>query len=356
MSQNKELLRRWINGDITRAEEAQLFQLAQKDPSLKDALDGYQRFPKGDHTARLKRIQQQLSSHKKRRPVAIPLKWIAAAASILLAVGVTWLIISKSNKENGSEAIAQQKSLSKEPEESIQEGENQQPEEQAKAMHPEIADNSAGQSETTPSSDEQIAKLSKEISSERDIAAAKKEVPMQEPKFTAPANVEVTPMAEEPTMPDYPLNTPKTIADQARRVPAGAATSFPKKFDDTQESVAPYNLKESKPASRELRSRYAPIQNVQPVGGFEALEKYLDSLYLLTGKKLSQKPASVLLEFTVSADSTISNFKIINSVNKKSDKWAKEALKKGPRWYLTAGQAQDSVRTRYPVKVNKRQN
>lgn len=356
MSQNKELLRRWINGDITRAEEAQLFRLAQQDPFLKDALDGYQRFSKSDHAAKLKSIQRQLSGQEKRRPVAIPLKWIAAAASILLAVGAAWLIIPESNKEKGSESIAQQESLNREPEASMQEGQNQQPEEQAKAIRPEMADNSAGPGETKPSSEEQIADLPKEISPEQDIAAAEKEVPVQEPKFTEPTNIEVTPVAEEPAMPDYPPKTPKTMADQARRVPAGAATSFPKKFNDTQESVAPYNLRESKPASRELRSRYSAMQSVQPVGGFEALEKYLDSLYLLEGKKLPQKPASVVLEFTVSADSSISNFKIINSVNKKWDEWAKEALKNGPRWYLMTGQAQDSVRTRYAVKINKRKN
>lgn len=88
-------LRRWIQGDIDQKEENRLDRQAREDDFLGEALDGYRRFPGSKHQERLERMREQLQSHtgkrKKRGALILGLPYrIAAAAAIVLAVGVFW--------------------------------------------------------------------------------------------------------------------------------------------------------------------------------------------------------------------------------------------------------------------------
>lgn len=96
-------LRKWLSGDATLQDERNLDQLAEEDPFLKDALDGYREFPEDDHKARLNalktRLQKQPTSYGSTPVYRLPR--IAAAVVLLLALGSLWFYI------NGSDAPEQ---------------------------------------------------------------------------------------------------------------------------------------------------------------------------------------------------------------------------------------------------------
>ncbi|PHN07052.1 energy transducer TonB [Flavilitoribacter nigricans] len=88
-------LRRWIQGDIDQKEENRLDRQAREDAFLGEALEGYRQFPGSKHQERLERMREQLQTNtqkrKKRGGVLIALPYrIAAAAAVVLAVGLFW--------------------------------------------------------------------------------------------------------------------------------------------------------------------------------------------------------------------------------------------------------------------------
>ncbi|MEL7021283.1 MAG: hypothetical protein AAGK47_06740 [Bacteroidota bacterium] len=107
----KEWLQKWLEGDLTRQEEQQLYAAAQQDPFLADALEGLTVQPEMEHRPQLIRIEQRLAqrvanhqaaSNKatsaEAKVVRMPPKnagWqrIAAAAVLLLvALGGMWFV------------------------------------------------------------------------------------------------------------------------------------------------------------------------------------------------------------------------------------------------------------------------
>lgn len=87
----RDLLRRWISGELTAREEAELRRAAQEDEVLRDAFAGYEATAEEDHAARLARLRSktQRSAGAKRRPLVV---WRAAAAVLLLLAAAWWLI------------------------------------------------------------------------------------------------------------------------------------------------------------------------------------------------------------------------------------------------------------------------
>lgn len=88
-------LRRWIQGDIDQKEENRLERQAREDAFLGEALEGYRQFPGSKHQQRLERMREQLQANtqqrKKRGGLLISMPYrIAAAAAVVLAVGLFW--------------------------------------------------------------------------------------------------------------------------------------------------------------------------------------------------------------------------------------------------------------------------
>lgn len=88
-------LRRWIQGDIDRDAENRLDRHAREDRFLEEALEGYRQFPEGKHQERLDRMREQLAPNTQRDRkgglvlFSLPYR-IAAAAAVVLAVGLFW--------------------------------------------------------------------------------------------------------------------------------------------------------------------------------------------------------------------------------------------------------------------------
>lgn len=102
--QQQELLRRWLAG---KADGNQLQQSATDDPFLADALEGYKAFPQGKHLERTTQLQAKLRKRyqqPQRRALLVYLPRVAAAAILLIAVGLWW---TNSGDKKVSDSIAQ---------------------------------------------------------------------------------------------------------------------------------------------------------------------------------------------------------------------------------------------------------
>lgn len=87
------LLRKWLSGDIRRAEEGQLDQLAADDPFVAEAMEGYRAFPEGDHARQVSQLKARLRKRyqkEERKGVFYLYRVAAAVAVLIIAVGGFW--------------------------------------------------------------------------------------------------------------------------------------------------------------------------------------------------------------------------------------------------------------------------
>ncbi len=101
------LLKKWLDGDLTRQEERELEQLAKGDPMLADALAGLYAFSEKDHTAKISRLKKQLKKVTQeklvRRIFFLPrVAVVAAAAAIIggLAFGMWYFLENKRTSQH----------------------------------------------------------------------------------------------------------------------------------------------------------------------------------------------------------------------------------------------------------------
>jgi hypothetical protein len=99
-----ELLRRWLRGDARALEEHRLEQNIQDDIFLRDALDGYRRFPESDHEAATTRMQERLRERTGKQRGGAVLWWLpmaaAAAVALLVVASLIWLFLWNGAQEN----------------------------------------------------------------------------------------------------------------------------------------------------------------------------------------------------------------------------------------------------------------
>ena len=93
----------------------------------------------------------------------------------------------------------------------------------------------------------------------------------------------------------------------------------------------------------------------RPVGGFVALENYLDSAWQ-TGKmsdSFSLPGSFIGLEFQVQQNGTLSNFLVTQSINPNRDSSLIRLLKNGPKWEFVNPLQQQPVKVNYRFPKNK---
>lgn len=79
----KDLLKKWIDGEVDWSEEKILRQKAKKDPFLSDAMDGYDAFPESEHAATIERLKKHIPTAGKKKTGVIQLYRVAAAAAVV---------------------------------------------------------------------------------------------------------------------------------------------------------------------------------------------------------------------------------------------------------------------------------
>ncbi|MDX2135611.1 MAG: hypothetical protein SFV52_12515 [Saprospiraceae bacterium] len=105
----RALLERWIEGDVTAAEERELFRLAQQDAFRQAALDGYLQFPETDHDTVIRELQARIQ-----RPASPGLQifpwWLAVAAAMALLLA-GWWFWPVQEQASGPVAAAEEKTM-----------------------------------------------------------------------------------------------------------------------------------------------------------------------------------------------------------------------------------------------------
>lgn len=98
-------LKGWISGNAGLQEERELQQLAQDDPFLTDALDGYQSTAGEDHDLHLQSLRKRLAiKDEKRRGLPILLR-VAAGGAILIAALFALQLVNSGASDQIGEAV-----------------------------------------------------------------------------------------------------------------------------------------------------------------------------------------------------------------------------------------------------------
>ncbi|MEL6973640.1 MAG: hypothetical protein AAFO02_26045, partial [Bacteroidota bacterium] len=88
----RDLLRRWISGEITASEERELRQAARDDALLNDALSGYEQQAEADHAASIGRLRSKIAGQRKAKARTLPIWRVAAAVLVIGALGM-WMFL-----------------------------------------------------------------------------------------------------------------------------------------------------------------------------------------------------------------------------------------------------------------------
>jgi len=87
---HKELLRKLVDGTISKQEKWQLERASLDDPFLADALEGY--YDNKEETHQLDILEKRLAPPKEKQRKIIPMRWLSVAASLLILLGASfWL-------------------------------------------------------------------------------------------------------------------------------------------------------------------------------------------------------------------------------------------------------------------------
>ncbi len=100
----QELLQKWLSGDITYTEELELFELAEHDSFLQEALEGFvgQNEINAISAEKIKAWQQPVVIAKQEAPKrVIGFVWVKYAAVILIMIGIGSILFTMTSKNEG---------------------------------------------------------------------------------------------------------------------------------------------------------------------------------------------------------------------------------------------------------------
>jgi hypothetical protein len=341
-----EQLGAWLKGDLRLREERELYRTAQEDPFLQDALQGYDRFPEGNHSNTIAALKGKLKKQK-RRGMILPIRIAAAAASILILTASVWWLLQPSQAELASAETTEKM--------------EEQPSTAEEGIAPPMSD------------EEQMAKESekkevlppvieqKEVASKPQIQKTEATKPemAERPKeeISEEMAMDVQPVSPI-VLPEEDINPPPPPPAPVREEAVAAGQAAAKKKSDqnnviSRESIPYAPIAKSRrmqaPSAYDLSEQDQLIQRARPVGGFAALENYLDSVWQKPWKAdstLVEEPF-IELEFQVLKDGTLSDFRILNSINVEEDSTFIQVLKNGPAWEFVDPNMKQAVKVQY---------
>lgn len=351
----------WLKGDLRREGEAELARSAQDDPFLKDAWEGYQRFPEGEHAGRIKRIKGRLKKND-RKNWTLPLRIAAAGAAVVIVAGLSWWVMQDTGAEmavnKNTEAAEPLMDTSgfaapqtNEPNEiaALEEGKSsdRSPEKSLQHSRPQIQSSPKNEKKETPEPVEAEEEL---------VEAVEEEVTADVPPPPPPAvTSEPEPQLEKRKETVAPMSTrEETSRDMAARKMEKQDRQKSRRASGAQPTAPQYYAEDEFTAGASRKHLVEPAL-VQPVGGFENYEVHLDSILEYALDPHSIQYADSLTDpyfeavLKISPDGT---FDIVSTgsgplgTGNEIQSFV-DALKGGPRWeFLTAG-SEKPVRVRY---------
>lgn len=96
----QERLRQLHSGTLSEEDRRRLMEIAEHDPFVADALEGYTTHPDGEHAEYLEYLSEKITHHKReRRRWLIPNLTITAIAASLLIIIATYAVITRMEKK-----------------------------------------------------------------------------------------------------------------------------------------------------------------------------------------------------------------------------------------------------------------
>jgi len=343
-----EQLRRWLRGEARVADEEQLEGIANNDPFLRDALDGYQYFPEGDHTETTERLKQRLRQRTEgSRGVLFGwLPRVAAAALILTVTGAAlWYLITPDSAPDT--AVSMRESAPEAP--VVTEA---APAREAEPVIPpppvdvaEPATKMAEVRETTAAEDTPKAPRMNRVapsaaSSVKGRVTDAQGAPLAGAEVVLPGTAETqtdstgafvisAPTIEEELL----INRP---GFQPALVPVKEPDSLLIVLEETADEKSPTRSTYARaPQAKGPRSRAEAIKQggAQPVGGMTAFQNYVRDNQRYQGPDSN---TIVLLQFTVRSDSSLHDFQVLYSADPALNDEAIRLLRDGPPWAPTS--------------------
>jgi len=349
----------WLKGDLRREGEAELARSAQDDPFLKDAWEGYQRFPEGGHAGRIKRIKGRLKKND-RKSWTLPLRIAAAGAAIVIVAGLSWWVMQdtgaemavnknteaaeslmdttgfaapQTNEPNEIAALEEDKSSDRSPEKSLQ------------RSRPQIQSAPKNEKKETPEPVE---------AEEEQVEAVEEEVIADVPP-PPPVTIEPEPQLEKSKETVAPMSTrEETSRDMAARKMEKQDRQKSRRASGTQPTAPQYYAEDEFMAGAFQKHVVEPAV-VQPVGGFENYEAHLDSTLEYVLDPHSIQYADSLTDPYFEAVLKISpdgSFDIISTdsgplgTGNEIQSFA-DALKSGPNWEFLTRKPEKAIQVRY---------
>ncbi len=352
-------LRAWLNGDLRRTEEAELF--SREDPFLQEALQGYQRFPEGRHPRQLDSIKNKLHGGR-RKKMTLPARIAVAAASILLVASTAFFLIRPKDAGIAQSIEATDQSIpqeavpapsadeildaAKEEMSEMQETpENMPAVQEVRPVKPSIRKESApdmAESEEQEQSKDEIVEEQEAIA---EVSPAREIAPLS-PPVSDPAAGTTRGMVEKDS--DVALERRSLPGEKKKRE---EMTISPQYYQ--ADRMAAQGLGESTSVADSLKTRHQVIPAIaQPEGGFEKMEIHLDSTIELSmdsrGSTLSDTNFFEV-EFQLNADGRVTNISPTSEssgAGNEIDSFVK-ALKSGPRWEVLESNLNKTIKVRY---------
>lgn len=358
-----ELLKKWLDGSINWKEEKLLREEARKDSFLADALGGLDTISDADHVHNIEVLEQRLQERvsKKNKRAIYPFKAIAAAAILLLSVGIWWNM--QGNFKQPTITEMQTKSVS--------------PTSPLMEMNTTADNEGASIPNTVASITESIVEEKKELPKEfntksnmeatmaptKELAVVQKELPStilsndlkEETLANSQETVEIFTEASSIVMEEAPSKVSAIVVENEEEEDAAgiayveeAVVASPTPVVKAAESMlltpAPTDMgvisaiaeSDDIPASKVMkrRSTNLPTTKVFPIGGMEDFLMYLKDNK--RNPEIANVKGTVFLVFSLDKDGTVKDIEITKSLHPDYDKEAIRLLKEGPKWISPA--------------------
>lgn len=279
---NQVWLKKWISGDLTRTEEAELWKLAESDPFLADALAGLESQPEVNHALNLSNIEVQLAKrasqrsgasvidmvgHQKEAKVVPMGSWRRVAAiAALLVIGLTgiWFI---GNMNNSLDTVAMENAATKP--ETNKSMDTPEPVREKAMVEMENDETEEGSSETTP----QIPSVQKEVktSAQKQTKTKKKATALKEKKAE---HTQIAQLEEPVVQPDLAA-APPAIAPEPYEATTARIEPAPRMTMPIEETDQ-FNLNEQADAAIIITNTVQGVvkdENNEPLIGVSIIEK-----------------------------------------------------------------------------------
>lgn len=380
-SSKRSLLSRWLSGWITAREERELDRLAQDDPFLTEALEGYRQNPEADHGKKLVELRSRFEKRgSQRRFIAMR---IAAATVFLVVAGVAmWRLSGTGGQDLAQmEPAAQEAMPAPDPattkmsprEDNAKTAEEAPPSTgrigppEPTPRQPQLAPSTSGPPPADPVTNDQVASDIQTLEKEGTNVIAPPQPSESEQVARSPQLLPAPSAYEAVPAPPKALakNTERdsTLIGGAAPIDLSGVALSPEAEEDSnrilvmkERAAANSTLRMQQEARRALAppAAYYNKSALNPIAPQPAIDSSAYRQYVRTNQQYPGAAreagisGAVTVQFSIDEKGKPNDFRIIQSLGYGCDEEAIRLIREGPMWVAPAGSI-----TRYTIRFER---